>query len=422
MAEWRINQRYRVVERLGRGADGLVLLVRDEQADDVLRALKVMAAVAPGRRARLAGEFRRLSTLSHPRLVRVHDLDVVSDGDHELAAGTLFFTADYIRGHTPLVALRRALASADDAPAGEPASSPLPSPSPSRGDAVGLLLDMAEDIASALAHVHAAGFVHRDVKPDNVIVEETAESGRRAMLVDLGLSTAQGVTGQARGTLAYMAPEALSGQVDPRSDLYALGATLYHAVAGHPPFQEREPRALVRAICKQSYRPLYADWLPAALGGLIDRLLARDLAVRHSAARVLLDDIERVREALGRPRARAAEPSVSGYRSDVGATAALLPPRLIGRTRVAGVIASAFDAMSEADGTRLLRVLGAPGSGRDAIITHAVRSRQLAIAAGLAPGVAFIRGSLARVASALGTTSSAAGQTDAGQGRADALE
>jgi eukaryotic-like serine/threonine-protein kinase len=190
---------------------------------------------------------------------------------------------------------------------------------------------MAEDIAAALAHVHAAGLVHCDVKPANIMVQDSHGQVPRAMLLDLGLSTARGITGQARGTLAYMSREALAGAVDPRSDLYALGATLYHAITGAPPFAATSPRTLIRAICEQAVPPLVAPWLPEPLKGCIMRLLCRDPGDRHSSAQVLLQDLTRIREALGLtlPEPRTRWP---GRHANAGrAPAALLPPRLIGR-------------------------------------------------------------------------------------------
>ncbi len=287
----RFIDRYRVERPLGTGAEGAVYLVADPDRNDARRALKLVRGVDPGARERLAGEFLRLAALDHPHLVRVFDLETTEDG-------APFFTAEYIDGTAP----GRRYADAG-------------------GDRLNVLLDLAEDIASALAHIHAAGLLHSDVKPDNILIRETGG----AVLLDLGLSTARAVGGAARGSLAYMSREALAGTSDPRADLYALGATLYEIATGRPPFAGDTPAELIRSICEDtpvSIRAL-APELPQPATQLIEKLLARDPGARHSSAQVLLDDLARVRESLGvAPRDVDRAPAVDPM---------LLPPALIGR-------------------------------------------------------------------------------------------
>src|SRR5688572_2372999 len=93
-----INQRYRVVQRLGDGGEATVYLVEDRAAGGERRALKLVGILDPAGRARLAGEFARLCRVAHPHLVAVHDLETVAEDTAELVAGSLFFTADYVEG------------------------------------------------------------------------------------------------------------------------------------------------------------------------------------------------------------------------------------------------------------------------------------------------------------------------------------
>lgn len=378
--ELRIDGRYRIVRRLGRGSQGDVLLVADEHEQGQERALKLVPGIGHRERDRLAGEFRRLSACHHPALVRVYDLGVLSRPCAEWPAGTAFFTADHVAGQSPVAALAAAVDG-------------MPSADRGSGDAhpADLLLTIAEDIAAALAHLHAAGLVHRDVKPANIMVRRAGQPDASAVLLDLGLAAARGL-GQVRGTLAYMAPEALSGHVDPRSDLYGLGAALYHAVTGRPPFLATEPETLIRAICGRAIAAPAAAWLPPELRGVIMHLLERDPTDRPSLAQILLDELARARDALGRPRAiHSAVRHIGRY------PASLLPPRLTARQDELDVLRSAFEATAQdhsqtEERPRLLRIIGESGHGRTALITTAVRDYQLAAAAALAAPVWFVRG------------------------------
>src|SRR5690606_24561666 len=242
------------------GAEGSVFL-----AEDGARrlAIKRVDGAREGARDRLAGEFLRLSRLDHPNLVRVRDLETVAEPAADFPAGAVFFTADFIDGQP-----------ADRALAGAGA-----------GDRLAMLVAIAEDAAAALAHLHAAGLLHCDVKPANLlVVERGAEPA--AVLVDLGLAQLAGGATLSRGTPIYMAPEALAGFPEPRSDLHALGATLLHAASGRPPaLGAAEPAARAAA------------WLPPALCDLLDRLRAPEPDARPSSALVLLEHLARVREA-----------------------------------------------------------------------------------------------------------------------------
>ena len=334
---------------MGGGAEGAVYLA--EEGDRRL-ALKQVLSVTHEARDRLAGEFQRLARLDHPNLVRVHDLETVAQPVGDFPAGALFFTADFIEG-----------AAADQAIAALPVRERLPS-----------LIGIAEDAAAALAHIHAAGLLHCDVKPANLVVDGSG----RATLVDLGLSTTAG-QGAARGTPIYMAPEALGGAPDRRSDLYALGATLLHAASGRQPALGAPPAP--------------PAWLPRELAALLAQMTAADPAERPSSALVVLDHLARVREAASLP-ARAIARSDSGM---------LLPPRLVGRdevlARLAGALASAARGQA---GPRLVRLRGPAGAGRSALVAEAMRRHQVAAAAGDLPALPFVRGGADRVLAALG--------------------
>jgi serine/threonine protein kinase len=171
----------------------------------------------------------------------------------------------------------------------------------------------AIDVASALAYVHAAGLCHCDVTPKNVLITGSGD-GVRAVLIDLGLSAVRGVIGEARGTLAYMAPEALAGVVDPRADLWGLGATLFHAAAGAPPFGGASRRA-VRAILTTA--PPRLDPARAPGWWIWWRGCWRGRAARPASALAVFDDwCRRRRRCRGRAGAASADGASCRWRRD----------------------------------------------------------------------------------------------------------
>ncbi len=198
--DWPGLRRYRRGPRLGAGASGETFAATDAETDAAC-VIKLFAADARG----LAlAEFRSLATLEHPGIVRVRDVGRLEDG-------RVYIVTDRVAGTGV-----DAIASLAD-------------------DAIrrAALETAARDLASALAHLHSRGIVHADVCPANV--RRTPDG--RVILIDFGLAgpPAPG-NGGARGTLGYAPPEALTGSRTAAVDLFALGATLFEAFSGAPPF------------------------------------------------------------------------------------------------------------------------------------------------------------------------------------------
>jgi serine/threonine-protein kinase len=247
--------RYSVTRELGRGGMGIVYLAQEVRLDRpvALKVLPPTLAARPELRERFLREARTAARLSHPHIVPIHAV-------HEIGP-FVFFAMSYIEGETLGERIR--------------AKGTL-----THRDAVRIL----REIGWALAHAHAHGVVHRDVKPDNILLE--AGSGR-AVVTDFGIahSSAAGPAdvGEVIGTAEFMSPEQARGErVDERSDLYALGVVGYYMLSGRLPFQDATPAATLTLRLTQDAPRLASvvPGLPAPLARVVDRCLARDLAQR----------------------------------------------------------------------------------------------------------------------------------------------
>jgi hypothetical protein len=258
---------YELVRELGRGGMGIVYEARDLRHGRNV-ALKVMQWADPASLYRFKREFRALAELSHPHLVALYEL--VADGER------WFFTMELLDGPNFLAHVRGAGRSRE-------ALSP---------DRAGLLREALAQLADGVQALHAAGMLHRDIKPGNVLV--TREG--RVVLLDFGLAADLDKSGRHHsvnpallGTVDYMAPEqAASMPISPSSDWYAVGVMLYEALTGRPPF-EGTPLQVLSA--KQEHdAPLPAEQapgLPDDLTALCAELLRRDPASRPSGEEVL---------------------------------------------------------------------------------------------------------------------------------------
>lgn len=248
-----LGAHYRIERELGHGGMGVVFLARDTTLDRPV-AVKVVhpeLAVHSSITQRFLAEARMIARLRHSNIVAIH-----SAGE---TAGLFYYVMDYVPGESLRQRLGRGRLTAAES------------------------TRILADLADALDASGRAGLVHRDVKPENVLLDSGTG---RALLADFGIAramaidTAAGITAQglAVGTPTYMSPEQAAGEpVDPRSDLYSLGVVGYEMVVGHPPFQGSNSAAVVSMHLSerpQEISALRAD-SPPALNAAIMRALAK---------------------------------------------------------------------------------------------------------------------------------------------------
>jgi serine/threonine-protein kinase len=255
--------RYVLERELGRGGMGVVLLARDLSLERhvALKLLPALMASQPILRERFLLEARTAAGLSHPHIVPIHSVEA-----HE---AIVFIAMAYVDGETLGQRVQR--------------TGPLPPHEVAR---------ILREVAWALAYAHGRGIVHRDIKPDNILIER---GSGRALVTDFGIAQARSgaamnrltLEGQLLGTAAFMSPEQGAGEpVDGRSDLYALGGVGFFALTGRAPFEATTLEALLVARFTRSapsIASVRAD-APPALAAVIDRCLARDPHDRYTSA------------------------------------------------------------------------------------------------------------------------------------------
>jgi serine/threonine-protein kinase len=261
---------YRLERPLGRGGMAAVYLARDERLDRLV-ALKIMApALAADQefRTRFIRESRAAAAVDHPHIIPVYEA-----GD---ADGLLFIAMRYVPGGDVGTIVRR--------------EGPL---------SLGRAAAVIAQVASALDAAHAAGLVHRDVKPANMLADSGPSRADHVYLSDFGLSkkilaASAGLTGTGRflGTLDYVAPEQIQGRpADGRTDQYGLACAAFDLLTGAPPFQREEAAALLYAHLSDP-PPLVGsrrDDLPAGLDPVLARALAKAPADRYPSCQAFAD-------------------------------------------------------------------------------------------------------------------------------------
>ena len=277
---------YRILQKLGAGGMGVVYLAEDMKLGRKV-AIKVLSqefTTNKDRLHRFEQEASAASNLNHPNILTIHEVGV-DDGRHYIAT-------EFIDG----VTLRRRMA-----------ATPLEIPE---------ILDFAIQVGSALEEAHSAGIVHRDVKPDNIMVRRNGHVkvldfglAKLTETIDRSPSDGEASTrvlvhtdaGVVMGTSHYMSPEQARGKpVDARSDIWSLGVVIYEMVAGRTPFEGETSTDVIIAITQKEPPPLarFAPNVPPELDWIVMKALRKDRDERYQTIKELITDLRRVKQRL----------------------------------------------------------------------------------------------------------------------------
>lgn len=304
--------RYRIVDRIGRGAMGVVYAAVDEQLSRRV-AVKLMLGdfdQDPELRARFQREARVTGRLAHRNIVTVFDL-----GEHD---GRPFIVMELLEGLPLAEYLRTDAAQSLDA-----------------------RIDLMLQVCEGLQNAHQCGIVHRDIKPNNLLVQRDGA----LKIVDFGVArlTSSNLTasGFLLGTPEYMSPEQAQGRaVDSRSDVFSAASVFYFMLAGRSPFGSRDLSKMLEAILHANPPPLTADQAPDALRRVLEKALAKSPANRYQHCSEMQADLERMRRSYAATAYRFNQAAVDRYRQVL---AAIERRRALGRSLGIAVVERSCD-------------------------------------------------------------------------------
>jgi serine/threonine protein kinase len=268
---------YRILKKLGAGAMATVFLARQQSLDrDVaIKVLPKKFSENPQFIERFYKEGRAAAQLNHPNIVQAYD--VGKTGEHH------YFVMEFVDGVTVYdrIVEEKRMKEVD-------------------------AIDVVMQVSEALHHAHDRGFIHRDIKPKNIMISERGA----VKLADLGLAralddeeTAKAEAGRAYGTPYYIAPEQIRGEmkITQTADIYGLGATCYHMVTGRVPYTGKNPSEVMHKHLKAELEPPdhINPTLTPGFAQVIEMMLAKDPADRYHSATDLMEDLALVRD--GKP-------------------------------------------------------------------------------------------------------------------------
>jgi serine/threonine-protein kinase len=303
---------YRIERELGAGGMGEVYLARDVRLGRrvAIKILPERFAEDPDRLQRFYREGQAASAISHPNVAHVYDVGE-ADGVH-------FIAMEYVEGVSLTTRLREGPLSVREA------------------------VWVGEQVAEALEAAHAAGVVHRDIKPGNIMLQ----ARNCVKVLDFGLAKHEGAGGADEGseqkspatepgailgTVPYMSPEQVSGdRIDHRSDIFSLGAVLYESVSGRRAFEAQTRRELISRILRSDPLPLdrAAQPVPRELERILRNCLAKEAGRRYQKAGALAADLERLRRQLDAPEFVTTEPLTAGWEWRGKRLRFTVPPKL----------------------------------------------------------------------------------------------
>jgi serine/threonine protein kinase len=286
----RFDDRRIILREISRGNMGVVYQALDTTLDRVVAVKEILPdRLAGGDVSRALQRFEReakvLAAVEHPAVVRLHEVGVTS-------RNTPYMVMDYVPGASLRDVIAQTATGKGLSEILQPRRAEMLAEDASGGLEIEQVARWGVEIADGLAACHGKGILHRDVKPGNVLIDEK----RRAKLADFGIALdlhAERLTGtgEAVGTPLYMAREMFLGKREgvvpgPTSDVYSLGATLYEALTGRPPFYSQDPRKLLVAIYQGGAAPLRSlrSDVPEGLEKVVLKCLALEPAERYQKA------------------------------------------------------------------------------------------------------------------------------------------
>ncbi|MGD8628929.1 MAG: serine/threonine-protein kinase, partial [bacterium] len=263
---------YRITEKLGAGGMGEVYLADDTRLNRkvALKFLLPQYTSDEEIKARFIREAQAAASLSHPAIITVHE---VSEFE-----GRPFMAMEYVEGKS----LREVI---DEKPA-----------------SFMTILDLAMQIGEGLGRAHEAGIIHRDIKPQNILIGPDG----RPKITDFGLAKVKDSpeltrAGTTFGTIAYMSPEQARGlEVDRRADIFSFGVVLYELITGRRPFEGENEPSIINAIVNQIPEPLerFKSGVPEGLQAIVEKALAKDRDERYQHVDDIVADLRRERKRI----------------------------------------------------------------------------------------------------------------------------
>jgi len=259
---------YRIIEKLGEGGMGVVYLAQDLELHRhvVLKFLPSFLAADKNFQDRFKREARAAASLNHPNIITIYEIGV-----HK---GQSYIAMEYIRGESLRERISRAALSLKQ------------------------ILDYSSQLCDALSKAHDAGIVHRDIKSDNILIDDHD----KIRIVDFGLAKLKNAsrltkTPSTMGTLCYSSPEHFKGlDVDHRGDIWSVGVVLYEMITGHMPFSGEYESALIYSVLNEKPVPIasYKADIPNGLPCIISRALNKDITFRYQDIKDLLADLKEI--------------------------------------------------------------------------------------------------------------------------------
>jgi hypothetical protein len=272
-----LAERYRLLEKIGEGGAAEVFRAKDQRLDRIVavKLLRPQLTFDQTSRNRFVIEAKAAAGLSHPNIVDIYDFGEGPDG-------SMFIAMQYIEGQNlkDILQKRGRLSPAE-------------------------VVSICQQVCYALSVAHAAGLIHRDVKPQNIMIDPKGN----VRLTDFGIVKALSApaltqSGMTFGTAAYLSPEQATGApVGPASDIYALGCVMYEMLSGVPPFTGENPAIVAYKQVWEQPRPLHelVPEVPPSLEGIVMRCLNKDPERRYPSAQALAEALESLSVSFNQP-------------------------------------------------------------------------------------------------------------------------